>query len=386
MKNVLLVFGGESYEHDISVVTASQIFKKTKIDEIKLIPLYMSRENEFYVYLNKEFNIKDFSTKNFKKNKNKFKKVAFVSGENNRLFLKTRFGLKEYLVADDILFCCHGGQGENGKLVSFFNLLGFGVSAWNVSALSVCMDKFLFKQTMKGMKISVVPGFKISKTEYENSFENVQHRIKFLRFPVIIKSNQGGSSIGLFVAKTREDFETNLKLAFEFDDEVLIERFIEGAREFNVAVLGLSDAYEVSRIDEPLKVNEVLSFADKYLNADKFKGVKTSQKSGSMASSLRKNPIDLKDEILFKIKKYAEEIFIKLGLCGVVRIDFLFDEKTQKIYVCEVNAIPGSLAFYLFEENKISTNSLVKKLIKVAENNRRNLSAVKCEYLTNILD
>ena len=95
MKNVLLVFGGKSYEHDISVVTASQIFNKTKLEDIKLIPLYLSRNNEFFVYLEKRFNIKDFSIKNFKSRDKKFKKAAFVSGENNKLFIKSKKKGKE---------------------------------------------------------------------------------------------------------------------------------------------------------------------------------------------------------------------------------------------------------------------------------------------------
>ena len=96
MKNVLLVFGGKSYEHDISVVTASQIYNKCKIDGIKLIPLYLSRNNEFFVYTASIFDLKDFSIKNFKNSIKLFKEVAFVSGETCRLFAKTRFGLKEY--------------------------------------------------------------------------------------------------------------------------------------------------------------------------------------------------------------------------------------------------------------------------------------------------
>lgn len=386
MKNVLLVFGGKSYEHDISVVTASQIFNKTKLENVKLIPLYLTRNNEFYIYTESRFNIKDFSILNFKNNKNKFKKVAFVSGENNRLFIKSRFGLKEYLFADSVIFACHGEVGENGILVSFFNMFGFGTSAGSVNALSVCMNKYIFKQVMKGLKVPVVSGFKISKNEFENKTQELKYKIRFLKFPIIIKSNSGGSSIGLFVAKTRDEFDEKLKLAFEFDYEVLIEKFIANAREFNVAVLGTKDDFIVSNIDEPLKANEVLSFADKYLNSNKTKGVKGTAKNGSMATSLKNKNLNLREDLVAKIKTIAGKIFSKIGLSGVVRIDFLYDEKTGKIFVCEVNAIPGSLAFYFFKENKISTNYLVKNLVKIAEDNRLNFNDIKKEYLTNILD
>ncbi len=386
MKNVLLVFGGKSYEHDISVVTASQIFNKTKLEDFKLIPLYLTRNNELYIYTENRFNIKDFSILNFKNNKKKFKKVAFVSGENNKLFIKSKFGLKEYLTADNVIFACHGDIGENGILVSYFNMFGFGTSAGNVCALSVCMDKFIFKQVMKSLKIPTVSGFRLSKNEYENLNYDLKYKIRFLKFPVIIKTNSGGSSIGLFVAKNRNEFDEKIKLAFEFDDEILIEKFIVSAREFNVAVIGTKERYIVSNIDEPIKTNEVLSFADKYLNSNKINGVKSAGKNGSMLSNLKDKILNLDEDKNEKIKRFAGKIFNKLGLSGVVRIDFLFEEKTGKIYVCEVNAVPGSLAYYFFKENKISTNNLVKKLIDIAEENRVNLCSVKREYLTNILD
>ena len=100
----------------------------------------------------------------------------------------------------------------------------------------------------------------------------------------------------------------------------------------------------------------------------------------------REKNLNLREDLAVKIKTIAGNIFSKLGLSGVVRIDFLYDEKTGKIFVCEVNAIPGSLAFYFFKENKISTNYLVKNLVKIAEDNRLNFNDVKKEYLTNILD
>lgn len=385
MKNVLLVFGGMSYEHDISVVTASQIFNKSMLDDIKLVPIYLSLENEFYLYLENKFNVKDFSMNSFKSNKKKFKKIAFVSGENNKVFIKTRLGLKEYISAEDVIFACHGGIGENGKLSAYFNMLGFGTSAGAFLALAICMDKFLFKQTMKGLKIPVVTGVKITKSEFEENSKNAVFKTKYLGFPVVVKPNTGGSSIGLFVAKNNDELINNLKSAFEFDDEVLVEKYISDTREFNIAVIGTRDDFKVSRIDEPLKQNEILTFADKYLNSSSKKG-KMSSKSGSMAGQARQENLNLSEHLCAKMKKMAEKIFKGLGLFGVVRIDFLLDTKSNKIYVCEVNAIPGSLAYYFFDENRITTNALIKDLVKIAESDRKNLFNLNKEFITNILD
>lgn len=383
MKNVLLVFGGKSYEHDISVVTATQIYNRAKLENIKLFPLYISRDNNFFVVNSQKLNIKDFSVNSFSKKNKIFKEVAFVSGESKKVFLKTRFGLKEYFETETAIFACHGGDGENGKLVSFFEQFGIMTSAGNALALGTCMDKFKFKQLMRGIGIPTVKGFLINKFKYLENDDNYKFQFQFLSYPVILKTNNGGSSIGLFVAHSREELDEKLKAAFEFDNDILVENFIEHSREFNVAVLGDCKSYQISEIDEPLKPNEVLTFADKYQSSGKSaKG----NKSGSMAYQNRKLPADISEKFERQIKNYAEKIFVKLGLRGVVRIDFLLDEVTQKVYVCEVNAIPGSLAFYFFKQNLITSNDLVLKLIQIAENSKDESFLIKQDYQTNILD
>ena len=119
MENVLLIFGGLSYEHDISIVTASQIFNKTKSEKFRLVPVYISRENRFFVYMEKDFNLKDFVKNTVFKSNKKFKEIVFVSSEYNTIFQKTMFGLKEFFKVQNAIIACHGGCGENGELVSF---------------------------------------------------------------------------------------------------------------------------------------------------------------------------------------------------------------------------------------------------------------------------
>lgn len=383
MKNVLLVFGGKSYEHDISVVTAAQIFNRNTLENIKLVPLYVSRDNRFFVYKPDKMDIKDFSLANFKSNAKVFKEVVFVSGEKETLFAKTRFGLKEFLKTDLAVFACHGSAGENGKLVSFLETYGIFSSAGNSLALAICMNKFIFKKQMKGIKVPVVKGFLIKKDLYLKDIENYKYHLQFLKFPVILKSNNGGSSIGVFVVDKKEEFDTALKSAFEFDNEVLVEQFIENAREFNVAVIGNDKEFIVSDIDEPLKAHEVLSFADKYLSdSGKIKGSKTN----SMAYQQRKLPADIPTKLEDEIKFIASKVFSLLSLQGVVRIDFLFDEQKNKVYVCEVNAIPGSLAYYFFKENMVRSNDLVDRLVRIAESSKQNAENINDDFYPNILD
>jgi D-alanine-D-alanine ligase len=197
----------------------------------------------------------------------------------------------------------------------------------------------------------------------------------------VIKACSGGSSIGVFVAKTMEEFDENIKQAFEFDDRVVVEKFIENAREFNVAVIGDKNKQVVSEVDEPIKDNEILTFADKYLGSNE-KGVKL---KGGMDSLKKKFPADISTELSVMLKDLALDVFKILGLKGIVRIDFLYDEKDGKVYICEVNAVPGSLAYYFFAKNRVVTNSLIERLVEIAhsEDFCDNLAA---GYMTNILD
>lgn len=386
MKNVLLVFGGRSYEHDISVVTASQIFNKTKLDDVNLVPLYVSRTNHFFVYGNDRLVLKDFAKKSDITKNKRFKEVVFVSGENNKLFVKSLFGLKEYMMAELAIFACHGSLGENGKLVAFLEQFGIFSSAGKFDSLAICMNKFLFKQTMKGLSIPVVKGFKITSKELDCNKKKLEFLLRLMKFPVVIKPNNGGSSIGMFVAETMEDFYEKIKSAFEFDDEVLIEKYVSNTREFNIAVMGNFDSFVVSEIDEPLKEHEILSFSDKYLAGGKKSGKLGGGLKNSMASQLRRLPADIPEELRNKIQALAKKIFVSLGLTGIVRIDFLFDEQNGKLYVCEVNSIPGSLAFYFFKENTILVNKLVENLIDDAMFNKIKASMFKDEFSTTVLE
>ena len=380
MKNVLLVFGGVSYEHDISIVTAFQIFKKTRLNDYKLVLFYVSRNGKFYVCDENKIKITDFAKDKFTGKEKGFKEVVFVGGEKQKLFTKTRFGLKEFLTSEIAIFACHGGDGENGRLVTYFETNGIACSAGSSNALAICMDKFLFKTISFGLKIPVVSGFKLTKLDLEINKKQIAEKLKKLDFPVIIKINYGGSSIGLFIAQNLDEFYAKTKEAFEFNDDLVIEKFIKGAREFNIAVLGDNEHFEISEIDEPIKNNDVLSFADKYLSdCGSKKGSK-----GSMESQQRKLEVDLPEEVKSKIKKIAEKIFTKLGLVGVVRIDFLYSEETGKLYVCEVNTIPGSLAYYFFKKNRVLTNDLVKKLIDIALKNY-NTHSPKKEFMVDVL-
>lgn len=380
MKNVLIVFGGKSYEHDISVVTAMQIYKKARLKDINLVLLYVSRQDEFFVCDSKKVKLADFSLKNFNKKNKAFREVCFVSSEKKKLFSKTRFGLKEFMTCDSAVIACHGGDGENGRLVTLLEKHGIVCSAGSSEALALCMDKFMFKSLMRGMKLPIVSGFCVNKDEYLNDKTNFEAYFKFYKFPLVIKANSGGSSIGVFIVENINEFDDKIKQAFEFDDKVVIEKYINNSREFNVAVIGDKEKIQVSEVDEPLKNNEILTFADKYL----FQGTKGEKCKGGMENSRKNFPAQIPNELSIKLKDLALRVFKGLGLKGIVRVDFLYDEAKDKIYICEVNAVPGSLAYYFFAKNRVVTNSLIERLVEIAHSEDFRCD-IHSDYVTDIL-
>ena len=379
MNNVLLVFGGVSYEHDISVVTAFQIFKKARLEDVKLYLLYISRDGRYFLCDEKRIKIEDFSRRKLNNKLRGMREVSFVSGEKGRLFYKTRFGLKEAISVKTAIFACHGGDGENGRLVTIFEDAGIACSAGSSDALAVCMDKFLFKKLMQGLHLPVVSGVKIGKKDFENDKEFVIRSVERLKYPVIIKINDGGSSIGMFIANNQEELIEGFKNAFEFSQTIIVEKFLGKTREFNLAVLGDGESFEISEIDEPMKKHEILTFADKYLSGN-GKGTK----KGEMGFAGNQVKLDLSEELQVRMKEIARKIFLNLGLYGVIRFDFLYDENKQKLYICEVNAIPGSLAYYFFKKNRLLRNDLIKKLIDIADKNFMK-NAIKSEFIVDIL-
>ena len=312
--------------------------------------------------------------------------MVFITNEKGVVFSKTKFGLKEQLKTELAIFACHGGFGENGRLVSIFESFGIYSNVGEFDSLAVCMNKLLFKQVMNSLKIPVVDGVRIFQDEFYCDKEKVLNKIEKLGFPLILKPNNGGSSIGLFVVNNRKEFEQQINNVFEFDKEVLIEKYISKTREFNIAIMGDRNSYNISEIDEPIKEHEVLTFSDKYLAKDNLKTSKIRVNTkNSMANTFRNYPAQISDDLSKKIKEYASIIFKELNLRGVVRIDFLYCEEYDCIYVCEVNSIPGSLAFYFFNNGEYLLNDFVLNLINIAEKYKDNIFSINKNFITNIL-
>lgn len=329
-KSIALVYGGESCEHDISIITALSVYNSIKW-EYNITLVYM-KNGKFYVgdKLSDIVTYTDF-------NDSKLCEVFFQNGS----ILKRKKRSFASQSIDCALLCNHGGSGENGSLSGYMEIAKVPYTACGVLASSICMDKVFTKYLLEKFHFPVL-GYKVFKSG--NDIDSLQE----LGFPVIIKPANLGSSVGISLAYDIEGLRSGIELGLMFDDKLLIEKALTDFTEFNCAVANGSDGIITSEIEKPVFASGYLNFYDKYLSTD----------------NTRELPAVMSDKLREKIDTICKQIYALFELKGVVRIDFLY--KNEKLYVNEINTIPGSLSTYLFKVKGIDTAQLIDFMVEDA--------------------
>lgn len=346
MINLAVVFGGESCEHDISVITGLQLISKVNRYIYNVIPIYIDK-NGFW-QTGKD--IMDID--NYPNNLGKLTRVGLFGGSNTLYLLKNKKA-KKYLDIDVAVLCLHGINGEDGTLASIMEHSKIPYINSSILASSVSMDKALFNDVCKGLGIDKVDYLSVFQSNFERNRESVIKRVSEFGLPIIIKPSRQGSSIGIEICKDKNDLERMLSSAFEFDTRVVIERLLNVKKEVNIACFLNKGELIFSKTEEPIKSTDFLNFNDKYQS-----------NSSGMESMKRIMPANITSETELKIKEIAETLYYGLDMFGVVRFDFLIDEN-DNVYINEVNTIPGSMANYLFG-NDYSYSTLLELWISNA--------------------
>ena len=322
-KKVVILYGGKSVEHDISIITALQtmMFLPKKYD---YLPVYIDRDGVWWHADNmKESKI----YQNFSKLAKNPRQVSVLIG-TDILLIKKKQKFVFFAQVLSVLNCCHGHTGEDGCVQGLFELCDIPQTSPDLTASAICMDKCFVKDILEKHNIKTPAYFYFDDKAIDTL--KIKRLTSKLGYPVVVKPANLGSSIGISVCKNEDELSSAIELAFNFDKKILIEKKIENLREFNCACLSFKKNLFSSQVNEVLGKGEIYSFEDKYIS-----------KKGA------DKKIDKKLEK--KIQKLTEKVYALLGLRGVVRIDFLFDEKHEELFVNEINTIPGSLAFYLFK-------------------------------------
>ena len=371
LKNYVgFVFGGESAESDVSVVTALGLEKQTRgFCEFEPMFLYVSSDLEFYAVPRDLMKVETFKNPKvqLKKHQVFFEKGGIVRKKNS--LTKTKL-----FVLDAVVNCTHGGYGESGELSGFMKMLDIPFSTFSPLAMALSMNKNLFKTIMRASGILVPNWVYFSKSDWLKNRDELCSKIESMRFPVVVKPNSSGSSLGVVVASSMNELYDGIDVAFKFDSHVIVEKCIQNKVEFNCAVLGDTSSAVVSDIDQIETGGKFFSFNDKYIGnagscSETSKNSITEQKKNSkgMEFAPRLLPAPISDSLTQKIQHISADVFKVLGLSGISRVDFLYDKKKKKLYVGEINAVPGSMALYFFRRTKLGVHGVLSKLVKIAK-------------------
>ena len=326
-ERILVIFGGKSVEHDISIITAMQVLKQWP-KSFDCLPVYIDREGLWWIADNLS-EIKIYSS--FKRLSKNRKQVTLILGEKVVAVKKGNKFVPQYEV-ETVLNCCHGNIGEDGSVQGVLKTCAIPTTSSGVTSSALCMDKVFMKDILKANDILSPKYVSFDRCTYlqtkEKILKNVANKIEF---PLIVKPANLGSSIGISVCHKEGDLEKAVELALMFDDKILIEKLVENLREFNCACFLFKGHFFTSNVNEVRNKKEIYSFEDKYL----------SKKDGNR---------EVDKTLSKKVQSLTERVYKLFDCKGIVRVDFLFDEKAEILYVNEINTIPGSLAFYLFKD------------------------------------
>lgn len=390
-------FGGKSVEHEISVITMSQAISSLNPDKYEIVPIYISKQGIMYTG---EDLLDLYSFKDMDVLLKRCYKVCVVNDGKGVKVMRcpAPFIGRRVLNTIDVAFpIVHGTNVEDGTMAGFLNLLDIPYVGPDIMASSIGMDKILMKKVLKESGLPVVDYVSFFSMEYIKDEEKIQKEIKEkLRFPVIVKPGNLGSSVGIKKANNESELVEAIEFAMEFSDRIIVENAVENLKEINCSVIGNIVDSETSVCEEPFFSDEILSYADKYMGGSKSnkgagikggaKGIAGAKAGGKgMAVSDKKLPADISDEKRDEIQKLTKETFKVLGCSGVARVDFLMDKKTEKVYVNEINTIPGALSYYLWEATGKSFEKELDELIDIALKRHREREKLTFSYDQNIL-
>ena len=367
--NIAVIFGSRSCEHDVSIISALQLIEAAKTAGFTVTPIYISREGLWYtgealtqIETFREFNPmgKGITRVNLDVSANAGDLWAWPP-QRAGLFAKVPAPIAHIDVAIPVL---HGLHGEDGTVQGLLEMANIPYASSGVLGSAVGMDKIAMKQMLRGAGYPVLDYVWLTRDQLKADREAIVERIeREIKYPAFVKPAALGSSIGVSKANNREELDRALDLAASYDRRILVEVGINNPVEINCAALGYGEDVRTSVCEMPVPStgDKFLNFFEKYLRNAGTKG----ESSRGMKSLSRVVPAPIGEELTERIQRMTKEIFKLLDCRGTVRIDFILDENDM-LYVNEPNTIPGSLAFYLWQECGVSFGKLVEIMVEDA--------------------
>lgn len=379
--NVAVFFGGRSVEHEISVISALQAIAAFDKEKYNVIPVYISKQGRWYT------SPLLLDVKNYRDMKGLTQRCTEVMmrpefGDYNLYKTTNGFFEKRHPVVATlhaVLPVLHGTNGEDGIFEGVLETIGIPYAGCNTLSSANGMDKITMKMILRESGIPVVDYVWFTDRQWFAQKESIIEKVeKELGYPVIVKPANLGSSVGIGKAADRQQLIERINYAEKFSQRIIVEHMIEKLKEINCSVLGNADENIASVCEEPVKTGDILSYEDKYMGGSK------SAKGSGMQSSERRVPAQIPEEMSERIRNMSRDTFRVLSCHGVSRIDVMIDEKDNQVYVNEINTIPGSLSFYLWEASGIKFPQLIDRLMELAFERKRRADMKTFSFDQNI--
>lgn len=372
-------FGGRSTEHEISVISACQAMAAIDRDKYEVVPVYISKQGRWYTsaaltevanYRNPD-KLLAASTEVY---------MRPVYGDYNLYPARPVgfWGKKGPVATLDVAIpVLHGSNGEDGIFEGVLETIGIPYAGCSTLSSANGMDKITMKMILASDDIPVVDYVWFTDKQWFTDRDALIEKIeKRIGYPVIVKPANLGSSVGIGRADSRGQLLERVADAGRYSARIIVEDLVEDMKEINCSVLGDCDDYRTSVLEEPIKSGEILSYTDKYMGGSKD--------SRGMHAAAKRIPAQLPADLAEKISRLAGETFRVLSCHGVSRVDLMIDNATGAVYVNEINTIPGSLSFYLWEAAGLSFPQLMDTLVKLALRRKRDQASKTVSYDSNI--
>jgi D-alanine-D-alanine ligase len=357
MKTIAVIFGGRSAEHDVSIITAHIPIIDSLLASggFDVWPIYIAKDGKWYA--DKRMNdFGFFKAPNWESQIAKWKPVQLSFDGGFKIIWPAIFHKS---VTIDVAFpAMHGTFGEDGSLMGLLRMANVPFVGCDIFASAVAMDKVLTKQVVAAEGMPVVPYIWFTRAKWGKNKNSILEDIKKLSWPLFVKPVHLGSSIGIAKAKTPAELEQAIEVALHYDDKVLVEESVENLIEVTLPIMG-NDEPVAAEIERPLNKTEFFDFKDKYLSGG--------GKSAGVNAQYSEIPANIPEALGAQVKELGLDVYRTLGCAGIARVDFLIDANTDKIYVNEVNTLPGSLYHHNWRKAGVSNLELVTRLVGLAE-------------------
>ena len=388
-------FGGNTVEHEISVITYHQAISSIDEEKYEIVPIYIAKNGAMYTG---DDLLDLYSFKDMDVLLKRCYKVAVINDGDSVKVVRYPTPLigKKVLNTIDVAFpIVHGTNAEDGTIAGFLNLLNIPYVGPDIVSSGVGMDKILQKKILRESGISVVDYYSFYSMEYMKDDDFILKEIhNKISYPMIVKPGNLGSSVGIKKVNDRNELQDAIEYAMEFSDRIIVEKAVENLKEVNCSVIGNYADTKASLCEEPFFSDEILSYMDKYVGNGNSKGGTIGGKAGATKINSSKNsfgdiagkklPADISKDMTEEVQNTAKEVFKILGCSGVARIDFLIDTKTDKLYVNEINTIPGALSYYLWEASGVSFDKELDEIIDIAIKKYNEREKLNFSYDQNI--